>query len=156
DGAFLEELIRAGFDRVAGVEPSAAPLAAAKPGIASLIRHSVFRVEDYPSASLCLVTCFQTIEHLVDPLEACRAFYGLLKPGGAALLVGHDRLALSARMMGRRSPIFDLEHLQLFSATSVRRLLEVAGFSNIQLRRVVNRYPLHYWVKLLPVPMRLK
>ena len=68
------------------------------------------------------------------------------------LLIAHDRRALSARLLGRRSPIFDIEHLQLFSPASARRLLEAAGFSNIELRRVVNRYPLHYWVKLFPLP----
>lgn len=156
DGAFLEELIGGGFGRVAGVEPSAAPIAAAKPDIRALIRHGMFSAEDYPQASLSLVTCFQTIEHVLDPLETCRAFYRLLKPGGAVLLVGHNRLALSARIMGRRSPIFDIEHLQLFSPASARRLLAAAGFSNILLRRVVNRYPLHYWAKLSPLPTPLK
>jgi SAM-dependent methyltransferase len=156
DGAFLEELIGSGFTRVAGVEPSAAPLAAAKPDIRPLIRHGMFQAENYPSASLSLVTCFQTIEHLFDPLETCRAFCRLLKPGGAVVLVAHDRLALTARIMGRKSPIFDIEHLQLFTSGSARRLLEAAGFTSIEVRRIVNRYPLHYWVKLFPLPTALK
>jgi len=156
DGAFLEELVAAGFGHVVGVEPSAAARAAAKPGIQQLIRPVVFCAADYPNAGFSLVTCFQTLEHLRDPLETCQAFYRLLKPGGAVLLVAHDRQALSARILGRRSPIFDIEHLQLFSQASARRLLEAAGFSNISVRRLVNRYPLHYWVKLSPLPTRLK
>lgn len=156
DGAFLGELIAAGFRGVAGVEPSAAPIAAATPDIRPLIRHGMFSAAEYPNGSLSLVTCFQTMEHLLDPLETCRAFRRLLKPGGAVYLVCHDRHALSTRVMGRRSPIFDLEHLQLFSPASVGRLLEAAGFSNVQLRRVVNRYPLRYWVQLSPLPTGLK
>lgn len=156
DGAFLEELIGGGFTRVAGVEPSAAPIAAARPEIRALIRHGMFQAENYPSAGLSLVTCFQTIEHLFDPLETCRAFCRLLKPGGAVMLVAHDRLALTARIMGRKSPIFDIEHLQLFTAESARRLLKAAGFSRIEIHPVVNRYPLHYWVKLFPLPNALK
>lgn len=156
DGAFLEELIGAGFGRVTGVEPSAAPIAAAKPGIRPLIRHGMFRAEDHPEASLSLITCFQTIEHLFDPLETCRAFFRLLKPGGALLLVCHDHRALSARLMGRRSPIFDIEHLQLFSTATIRRLLGEAGFTDIELQRIVNRYPLPYWVRLSPLPTTLK
>jgi SAM-dependent methyltransferase len=156
DGAFLEELIGRGFTRVSGVEPSAAPLAAARSDVRPLIRHGMFRGDDYPSSSLSLVTCFQTIEHVIDPLETCRAAYRLLKPGGAVLLVAHNRLALSARIMGRKSPIFDIEHLQLFSPASARRLLDKAGFSRIELRRVINRYPLHYWAKLFPLPVTFK
>jgi SAM-dependent methyltransferase len=156
DGAFLEELIAAGFSRVSGIEPSTAPLAAAQPTIRPLIRAGAFCAADHESASFSLVTCFQTIEHLVDPMEACRGFHRLLKPGGAVLVVGHNRRAFSARIMGSKSPIFDIEHLQLFSPTSARRLLAAAGFADIQIRHVVNRYPLHYWVKLSPLPTALK
>jgi SAM-dependent methyltransferase len=156
DGAFLAELLAAGFRGVSGVEPSAAPIAAAAAEIRPLIRQGMFCAADYPDAGLSLITCFQTIEHLRDPLEACRTFSRLLKPGGAVCLVGHDRRAFSARIMGRRSPIFDVEHLQLFSPASARRLLEAAGFAHIRLQRVVNRYPLHYWAKLSPLPIGLK
>jgi SAM-dependent methyltransferase len=156
DGAFLERLLATGFSDVAGVEPSAAPIAVAQPGVKPLIRHGVFRPGDFTSESLSLVTCFQTIEHLQDPLETCRQFHRLLRPGGAVLLIAHDRRALSARLLGRRSPIFDLEHLQLFSQLSARRLLEAAGFVDVEVRRVVNRYPLHYWVKLFPLPLAHK
>jgi SAM-dependent methyltransferase len=138
------------------VEPSAAPVATAKPEIGPLIRQGVFRPGDWPSEGLSLVTCFQTIEHLPDPLATCRQFHRLLRPGGAVLLVGHDRRAASARLLGRRSPIFDVEHLQLFSRTSVRKLLCAAGFTRVEVRRVVDRYPLHYWVKLSPLPRALK
>ena len=50
--------------------------------------------------------------------------FRILKPGGAIFLIGHNRRrSLSARLLGRRSPIFDIEHLQLFSPRSLRQLL---------------------------------
>ncbi|MCR4296144.1 MAG: class I SAM-dependent methyltransferase, partial [Elusimicrobia bacterium] len=103
-----------------------------------------------------LVTCFQTLEHLHDPLRFCADALSLLKPGGAFLAVCHDRLALSARLLGRRSPIYDVEHLQLFSPAALVRLLEKAGFSGVRVRPIFNRYPLHYWLKLSPLPAPLK
>ena len=45
------------------------------------------------------------------------------------LCVVHNRRALSARLLGRRSPIYDIEHLQLFSRPSVRSLMERPGFA---------------------------
>jgi SAM-dependent methyltransferase len=156
DGAFLERLLGAGFCDVLGVEPSEAPIAAARPGIGSLIRHDIFRPEDFEPASLSLITCFQTLEHLYDPMEMCRSAWRLLKPGGSVFFIGHDRRALSAKILGRKSPIFDIEHLQLFSRRSAAAMLDRAGFTRIRLHRVLNRYPLHYWLKLLPLPRGLK
>ena len=50
----------------------------------------------------------------------------------------------------------DVEHLQLFTARSARELLERAGFVDIAVHSFSNRYPLYYWLKLAPVPRRLK
>jgi len=156
DGAFLERLLDEGFTRVCGVEPSAAPLRAAKAEVRPLLHQGMFDAAEFQSGSLSLVTCFQTLEHLYDPLAMCRSAYGLLKEGGAAFFVCHDRQAVSARLLGARSPIFDIEHLQLFSPRSVRSLLERSGFADIEVGSLRNRYPLHYWMKLLPLPAGLK
>jgi len=156
DGAFLEQLEQHGFTAVVGVEPSAAPVAAAKPAIRPLIRHAPFRSADFTPESLSLVTCFQTIEHVYDPLALCKDAFGLLRPGGALFMVCHNRRALLARAMGLKSPIFDVEHLQLFSPESVRALLRRAGFSRVDVHTVVNRYPIDYWARLSPIPGSLK
>jgi SAM-dependent methyltransferase len=156
DGAFLAEAQAAGFACVQGVEPSAAPIAAARPEIRRLIRPDIFRPEQFTAGRLSLITCFQTIEHLDNPLEMCRQAGQLLKPGGALFLVGHNRRAVSAKLLGKKSPIFDIEHLQLFSPRSARNLLARAGFERIRVQPVLNRYPLHYWLKLFPLPTPVK
>ena len=156
DGAFLAELLRAGFTDVVGVEPSTAPIESAAPEIKPLLKHALFKPEDYPASSFSLITCFQTLEHLTDPMEMCRSAQRLLKPGGALFVIAHDRRSFSARVLGMKSPIFDIEHLQLFSPGSARQLLERAGFANVDLHTVYNAYPLHYWAKLFPLPNPVK
>jgi len=156
DGAFLEQLLQHGFSEVVGVEPSAAPVAAAKPEIRPLIRHAPFRKTDFRPESLRLITCLQTIEHVYDPIALCRDAFALLRPGGAFFLVCHNRRALLARALGLKSPIFDVEHLQLFSPKSLRIVLERAGFSRVALHPVLNRYPINYWARLSPIPNALK
>jgi SAM-dependent methyltransferase len=156
DGAFLECLLDLGFEKVAGVEPSRAPIAAAREDVRPLIREGLFRGDDFAPASFSLVTCFQTLEHLGDPLEMARQVKKLLKPGGAAYFICHNRRALSARLLGKRSPIFDIEHLQLFSPQSAHYLLEQSGFTDVTVMEIVNRYPLRYWLRLLPFPQRMK
>lgn len=156
DGAFLVELLKAGFQDVAGVEPSAAPIQAADPSVRGRIRHSPFRPGDFDAQQFRLVTCFQTMEHVYDPLQLCRDAHRITKPGGAFLIVCHNRRAVLARILGRRSPIYDVEHLQLFSPRSARVLLERAGFRAVEVFPVINRYPANYWAKLVPAPAVIK
>lgn len=154
DGAFLRELLTAGFSDVVGVEASRAPVAAADASVRPHLRQSSFRASDFEAGQFRLVTCFQTLEHLAEPLEVCRGAAGLLRDGGALLVVAHDRSAPVNRILGRRSPIYDIEHMQLFCPRSLRGLLERAGLDEVTLRRISNRYPLRYWARLLGVPDR--
>lgn len=156
DGAFLGELLDLGFDDVVGVEPSSAPVAAAAPEVRDLIRRGAFRGSDFERERFRLVTAFQTLEHVPDPLGLCRAARGLLTPGGALLVVCHDRTSLVNRLMGRRSPIRDIQHLQLFSRRSLGELLDRSGLGPAELSRVTNRYPLRYWLRLAPLPARAR
>jgi SAM-dependent methyltransferase len=156
DGAFLRELLAAGFENVAGVEPSRAPIEAADPSIRPLIRHDCFCEDLFAPESVSLITCFQTIEHLSHPLEFCAAARRALKLGGGLFLIGHNRRAFSAKVLGRKSPIYDIEHMQLFSPESLRHLLENAGFSRVRIMTVFNRYPIQYWARLFPLPRSIK
>ncbi len=73
-----------------------------------------------------------------------------------AFLIGHDVDALSAKILGEKSPIFDIEHLQLFNRESASRLMRTAGFREISVFPIYNAYPLAYWVKLFPLAASLK
>ncbi len=152
DGAFLRQLLAAGFGEVEGVEPSAAPIAEADSAIRPLIREAVFRASDYAAGQYSLVSCFQTLEHLDDPRAVCSDVVSLLEPGGAFLTVAHNYRAWLARLLGERSPILDVEHLQLFSPRSLRRLLVELGLSRVSVRPLRNTYPLTYWLRLAPLP----
>jgi SAM-dependent methyltransferase len=154
EGAFLAELLGLGFAGVAGVEPSRAPIEAADPAVAALIEHGVFRAGIRAPGSLSLVSCFQTIEHVPDPAELVREAAGLLKPGGILALVCHDRRAPVNRALGLRSPIVDVEHMQLFSPRSVEELLRRAGLREVGQRPIRNRYPVRYWARLAPLSGR--
>ena len=156
DGAFLQVLLDGGFSGVRGVEPSRAPIAAAPPALARRIRHGMFNGREAPPGSLDLVTCFQTLEHVDEPLPLLKKASKLLRQGGCFAAVCHDHRALVNRALGLRSPIYDLEHLQLFDHAGLGRLLENAGFERVTVQAISNRYPLGYWLRLLPLPGALK
>src|SRR5262249_32368211 len=151
-GAFLERLLELGLTGVVGLEPSSAARRAAPAHVRDGIREEPVAAGMFPEGSFSLVAWLQTIEHLPEPLAARREAGRRLKPGGALLLVCHDRGAWSARLLGRRSPIYDIEHLQLFDRANLRGLLERSGLERIEVRGLVNRYPLGYWLRLARAP----
>src|SRR5882757_1183087 len=156
DGAFLEELLALGFQSVAGVEPSEAPIAAAKPTVRGYLKCGIFDAEQFAAESLDLITCFQVIEHVWDPVKIAADAHALLKPGGLFVIVAHNRRAFSAQILGTKSPIFDIEHLQLFDRSTGAALMRTAGFESIAISSLRNRYPINYWVKLFPSPRTAK
>ncbi|MEY2724157.1 MAG: hypothetical protein RLZZ458_24 [Planctomycetota bacterium] len=156
DGAFLKEMLPEGFREVIGLEPSAAPMQAADSSVRGLLRQGMFEPGIFEEQRFSLITCFQTIEHVPDPLALCEEAQRLLKPGGVLAIIAHNRRGLVNRLLGRKSPIFDVEHLQLFSQRSIVALLESAGFSSVAATGFSNTYPLSYWARLFPLPAGIK
>jgi SAM-dependent methyltransferase len=155
-GIFLERLQEQGFSELVGVEPSTAAIRAAPAHRQSWMREGVFRESDFEPASFDLVCCFMTLEHVREPRAIAEAALRLLRPGGAFVAVTHDYRSAVNRLLGKRSPIIDIEHMQLFSAPSVRRLFENAGYERIAVDAFVNRYRTSYWLRLAPLPAWLK
>ncbi len=82
--------------------------------------------------------------------------FDILRPGGHILALNHNVSAWSARMLGERSPIVDIEHTYLYSPETMRRLFAKAGFVAAQVRSVRNTYSLSYLAQLVPFPPTLK
>lgn len=155
-GVFLEHLAEAGFTKLVGVEPSTAAIAAAPPSRRGWIREGIFVESDFEPEAFDLICCFMTLEHVRDPGDLARAAYRLLRPGGVFLTVTHDYRSPVNRFLGKRSPIVDIEHMQLFSHASIRELLGRAGFQKVSVTSFANRYSFRYWLRLAPLPPSLK
>ena len=149
-GDFLFELQKNGVTDLHGIEPSSAAIATANKSVKPFIKQGFFDKNLYDAAQFDLVSCFQTLEHVFDPLKLSRDVHSILKNDGRFYVVSHNFRGQVNRVMGKKSPIYDIEHLQLFSPKSLRILLETAGFRNIEVFSIINTYPLSYWVKLLP------
>lgn len=156
NGSFLEKLAAAGFSELVGVEPSSAAIAAAPERRRAWIREGIFREADFEPGSFDLICCFMTMEHVSDPGSIARSAFRLLRPGGAFVTVTHDYRSWVNRAMGRRSPIIDIEHMQLFSAQSIHELFTRSGYSGIDVQAFSNTYPVQYWLRLAPLPRFMK
>ncbi len=155
-GIFLEQLIPYGFSHLTGVEPSRAAIDSASNAIRPSIREGIFKESDYPTGSFSFICCFMTLEHVINPLEIVASCQRLLAPGGKVAFVTHDYMAWNNRLLGRKSPIIDIEHLQLFNRVSIAALMRNAGLKDISVRSFVNTYNLSYWIRLFPFPRPIK
>jgi SAM-dependent methyltransferase len=155
-GVFLRHLRQLGFGKQVGIEPSVAAIAAAAEDVKPCIHEGVFTGDEFPAGSVSFVCCFQTLEHVSDPRWFVEAAFRMLEPGGMIALITHDYSALINRILRSRSPIIDIEHMQLFCPASLRFLVSAAGYDLIGIRSIRNVYPLSYWVSLVPLPVSLK
>jgi SAM-dependent methyltransferase len=156
NGALLERLRDLGFAELVGIEPSREAARSAPADLRASIRIECFDPATLPAAHFTLVIVNQTIEHVPAPLELLNAAHRLLKPGGLLMLVSHNYRHWLMRLLGARSPIIDIEHLQIFSPASLAWALRSAGFLSSDIQPFANEYPLYYWARLLPLPPGLK
>lgn len=156
NGFFLEEALKQGFQSVQGVEPSRNAVAVASAKIQASIVCSVMRPGLFEASCFDVVCMFQTLDHLPDPALVLDECLRVLKPGGLALCLNHDVDAWSARLLGCRSPIFDVEHTFLYSRRTLARLFREQGFHVRKTGIARDILTAHYLTWLFPFPATLK
>ncbi len=156
NGFFLQQARRRGWMVVRGVEPSADAVAKAPPELDGAIVRDVMRGGLFSHESFDAVCLFQVLDHIPHPVELLEECLAVLRPGGWILALNHDVSAWSARVLGERSPIVDIEHTYLYSPATMRGVFAKAGFAQAQVHRVCNTYSLAYLTQLLPLPAGVK
>jgi SAM-dependent methyltransferase len=155
-GFLLEEALSQGYSEVRGVEPSRDAVAKSAANIRSQIVCDIFRPGLFSAESFDAICMFQVFDHMSEPAALLDECLHVLRPGGLMLVLNHNVTAFSARLLGRRSPIIDVEHTFLYSPRTIRRLAEQHGFEAIEVRSVWNRYALQYLSQLVPLPSTIK
>jgi 2-polyprenyl-3-methyl-5-hydroxy-6-metoxy-1,4-benzoquinol methylase len=151
-GIFLLQLNRLGFSSLVGVEPSANAIRAASSSCTDWIVEGMFNPDDFAPNTFDLVCCFMTMEHVSDPRFIMESVMKLLRPGGAFVTITHDYRSWVNRLMGKRSPIIDVEHLQIFSKLAINNLFSRTGYCDIYSTSFKNTYSLKYWLRISPLP----
>jgi 2-polyprenyl-3-methyl-5-hydroxy-6-metoxy-1,4-benzoquinol methylase len=155
-GVLLESLQDVGFLSLVGIEPSHAAIAAAPKHRQAWLQEGIFEEKNYEPRSFDLICCFMTMEHVYDPKELAKSAYNLLRPGGIFVTITHDYRSLVNQMMGKKSPIIDIEHMQLFSKRSMKYLFSTIGYVDVNEKDFKNKYSLKYWIRLAPLPKIIK
>jgi SAM-dependent methyltransferase len=156
NGFFLEEALARGWRTVRGVEPSLAAAEKASGNIRPCITCEIMRQGLFAPGSFDMVCMFQVFDHFPDPRGVLNACHEVLRTGGLVLAINHNMEAMSARLLGERSPIFDIEHTFLWSGGTMSQVFSAAGFEVLKAGSVLNRFSLAYLAHLSPLPAVLK
>ena len=152
-GSFIKKL---NVKKKVGIEPSISSIENADPKIKNCLVNESFENTKIQKNSTDLVCCFMTMEHVYDPLLILKKAYQFLTNKGKIILITHDYDYFLNKILGKKSPIIDIEHLQLFSPKSIDYILKVSNFKNIKIFRFKNKYRIEYWLSLLPIPIIFK
>jgi len=150
-GFFLEKTIDLGIPEVVGFEPSKECCRLAPEKIKGKIINDLFKPKLLDNKKYDIACLFHIIDHLKDPKETLISIKEVLNPKGYILIVCHDVESWSAKLLGSFSPIYDVEHIYLFSKKTIVMLLEKAGFEVLEIGSLFNTYPLSYWMRMLPI-----
>ncbi len=137
-GGFLAQMRGLGWD-VHGVEPDRSAVEVARGQLGLDVTCATLEEARFPEHSFDVVTMGHVVEHLPDPIGTLRECRRVLKSGGRLVVVTPNVESLGhylsrSRWRGLEVP----RHLQLFSASTLRRLAELAGFRVTGLRTTAN------------------
>ena len=128
-GFFLEVLSRHGW-QVAGVElsPEIARHAREVCGF-DQVHVGELGTSSFEPNSFDLITCWDLVEHVPDPIALLRKARSLLKANGHLIIETQNVESRFARLLGHRWQHYKhLEHLYHFSGTTLQLLLQKSGF----------------------------
>jgi len=152
NGFFLQQALTQGYRSVRGVEPSRTAVSQAAPEVRDSIVCDLMRPGLFGPAEFDVICLFQVFDHVPDPATLLDACFTALRPGGLVLSLNHNVTAVSARLLGERSPIIDIEHTYLYSPATMKCIFAAHGFQIRRAGSVRNQYSLRYLVRLLPLP----
>ena len=108
-----------------------------------------FEEVEYPAGYFDIVTLWQVLEHVPQPLVMLRKVHRILKSGGILAVTTPDFGGILARILGRRWWNIRKLHVNQFTDTTLKSLLRNAGFTE----EVSIRYKEHISLPMLVIPM---
>ena len=126
-GALLQVAQRCGFC-VHGAEPAtqAAQTAARIPN--AKVFNGFLHDAQYPDNHFDVITLFEVIEHLTDPVSLVREVARILKPGGIFLIGTGNADSWTVQIQGKQWDYFDIRshggHISFFTPKSMQKLAQ--------------------------------
>lgn len=136
-GFFIDEAKKRGW-QVEGMDVSSFAVEYAHSHFGLDVRHGSLTELDFPHNAYDLVSLWDVIEHVPDPVAYVRRSAELLRPGGIIVLATPDVDSFPAKLMGKRWVGYKLseEHIYYFSVKTLTKMLNDTGFDVVNVRHV--------------------
>ena len=144
-GLFLACAADAGWEPT-GLEPSEALYEKARAALAGRgeVLPEILENARLPLVHFDVITMWDVLEHVPDPLSVMARCRSLLKPGGYLFLNVPDLDSVEARVFRRRWPLFMAEHLNYFNRPSLKLCGERAGLRWVRFGRRWGYFSIEY------------
>lgn len=134
-GDFLEVMKTVGIWELHGVEINASAGAYAREKLGLPIVTGSVEDAGYPAESFDVITMWNVIEHLPDPVSTLKHLAYLLKPDGILVFNTPNLDSLDAKIYGKYWIGYELpRHFFVFSMKTINELMEKAGFKLVESR----------------------
>lgn len=144
-GFLLAEARERGWHSV-GVEPSAFAAEYARERLGLDVRTEELFTAVLPAHGFDVVVMGDVIEHLEDPAAALVRVKKLLRPRGLLWMTLPDAGSRVARALGRRWWSVIPTHVQYFTRSSMRALLERSGFEALAIQTAPKAFTVGYYL----------
>ena len=128
-GDFVDAAILAGWD-INGIE-LAQPAVEIAQGYGLPVERLDFFSDLIEPSSKDIVTLFEVIEHLADPVRFLRRAEEVVKPGGLVYLTTPNYDSLDRRLLGITWPVIHREHLTYFTPETLLSMLRANTGLNV-------------------------
>lgn len=149
-GFFMEAARQRGWDAT-GIDVSSYAVTTAKKRLGSNVHCGQIQEMNFAEASFDVITMWDVIEHMTDPLQQLQECHRVLKDDGLLILCTPDIGSRVAKATGERWMGFKLadEHLYYFSSDTAQKMLDKAGFDTLQVFHIGKYVTLQFFFKRL-------
>lgn len=134
DGTYVKSAVDRGFNAV-GVEISATAAEFAAATFKIEIIRGDFVTLEIPPESRDVVTMWDVLEHLPNPMPALEKAVRVLRPGGHLFILTPNTKGISSRLRGRRWWVYGPgDHMNMFEPETVRRALTSVGLEVVVIK----------------------
>ncbi|WP_447984326.1 class I SAM-dependent methyltransferase [Nitrospira sp. Nam74] len=116
-------------------------------GIPHRIFAGMFDFAEIPKSRISVLSMVHVLDHLVEPRRILEDMKPTLVDNAVVVFVTHDESSLLCRLLQKKWPPYCLQHPQLFNPNTITRLLDLAGYQVLCVRKSHNHYPLGYLLK---------
>lgn len=161
-GLFLDEMRQQAGWEVQGVEISPFASAYARQQLGLEVKTGTVEDAGYPANSFDMITLWNVLEHLPDPIATLHHLHNLLKPDGLLIFNTPNLDCLDARFFGSAWAGFDFpRHFYVFSNETLNAALEKTGFRRIERRSLYGSHDstmtsLRFWLRTKNLPANLR